>query len=124
MPRSHRARVGGAILIAWILVTVGGCASYPKTKPLTLYDLSAGYRFEQLPPGLRAGSAGRNSDHLFVVLAFSGGGTRAAALSYGVLRQLRDVRFHVDDETGAPVECAPRESPRCLMNATAGGAFR
>jgi NTE family protein len=30
---------------------------------------------------------------LFVILAFSGGGTRAAALSYGVLAQLQQVKF-------------------------------
>jgi NTE family protein len=32
---------------------------------------------------------------VFLLLAFSGGGTRAAALSYGVLRELRDTRVVV-----------------------------
>ena len=110
--RSRRV-VGASILWIGALLMISACASYPRTKSLQRYDLTAGYRFEQLPPGLRVtDGANRNSDHLFVVLAFSGGGTRAAALSYGVVRQLRDVRFHVDD-AGAPVECAPADSPKC-----------
>lgn len=112
------------------------CASYPRTKPLGNYDLAAGYRFEQLPPGLRVTeNAGKNSDHLFVVLAFSGGGTRAAALSYGVLQQLRDIRFHVNDATGEPIECSPSDSPACkqsertlldevdVISSVSGGSF-
>lgn len=37
-----------------------------------------------------------NAEELFVVLAFSGGGTRAAAFSYGVLESLRDTWISVD----------------------------
>ena len=132
-----RSRGVAGISFLWIgaLLMTSACASYPRTKPLQRYDLAAGYRFEQLPPGLRvADEAGQNSDHLFVVLAFSGGGTRAAALSYGVLRQLRDVRFHVD-ATGAPVACAPAGSPKCkamertlldevdVISSVSGGSF-
>lgn len=118
------------------LLVLSACASYPKTQPLATYDLAAGYRFEQLPPGLRGGAgSAQNSDHLFVVLAFSGGGTRAAALSYGVLRQLRDVRFHVNPETGEPVECTPAGSAKCramerslldevdVISSVSGGSF-
>ena len=118
------------------LVAATACASYPRTPPLTRYDLAAGYRFEQLPPGLRVSpNPGKNSDHLFVVLAFSGGGTRAAAFSYGALQQLRDVRFHVDEATGEPVECAPPGSDECrrlerslldevdVISSVSGGSF-
>lgn len=48
---------------------------------------AGGYRFENLP------ATTGNSDELFVVLTFSGGGTRAAALAYGVLLELRETRF-------------------------------
>lgn len=73
-------------------VICSSCAAYPRTPRLTAYDLSKGYRFEQLPIS-PSPSTPRNSDELFVILAFSGGGTRAAALSYGVLAQLQQVKF-------------------------------
>jgi NTE family protein len=72
---------------------------------------------------------------LFVVLAFSGGGTRAAAFSYGVLRQLRDITFHVNPDTGEPVECSPADSAECrkiarslldevdVISSVSGGSF-
>lgn len=37
----------------------------------------------------------QNAEELFVVLAFSGGGTRSAALGYGVLEKLRDTELIV-----------------------------
>lgn len=68
------------------LVFVAGCAHYPVNAPLVHHDPSAGYRVENLP------DAG-NSGSLLVVLTFSGGGTRAAALAYGVLDQLAQVEI-------------------------------
>lgn len=128
-------RAARSIALLAGLLALTACA-YPKTAPLKQYDLASGYRFEQLPPGLRiTQAAGANSDHLFVVLAFSGGGTRAAALSYGVLRQLRDVRFHVDPATGEPVRCEPAGSDKCralertlldevdVISSVSGGSF-
>jgi predicted acylesterase/phospholipase RssA len=53
---------------------------------LDTFNKDTGYRFQNL-------SAPGNSDSLFVILAFSGGGTRAAALSYGVLEQLRNTEI-------------------------------
>ena len=104
--------------MAGALAAVTGCASYPRTQPLQKYDLSAGYRFEQLSRDARlAAPPAKNSDDLFVLLAFSGGGTRAAALSYGVLRQLRDVTFHWDETAGTPVACEPADSAECRAKA-------
>jgi NTE family protein len=54
--------------------------------PLKRWDAGYGYRSINLPPS-KIGS----SDSLFIVASFSGGGTRASALSYGVLRELAQV---------------------------------
>ncbi|HSB73675.1 MAG TPA: patatin-like phospholipase family protein [Candidatus Methylomirabilis sp.] len=67
-----------------LLLLLVGCAHYPLNAPLATYDPSAGYRFESLAPG------DGNTDAVLLCLAFSGGGTRAAALAYGVLQELRD----------------------------------
>jgi hypothetical protein len=71
------ALLGCALLAA-------ACASLPpENPPLGQYAPQSGYRFERL-------ERGDNSDALFVIVTFSGGGTRAAALAYGVLEALRD----------------------------------
>ena len=63
------------------LLLLGGCATRPVNPPITQTDPS------WLP--LRdAPGASQRKDNL-VILAFSGGGTRAAAFSYGVLEFLR-----------------------------------
>jgi NTE family protein len=89
--------------VVWAALS-SGCAMYAHTPQLNAWDLTRGYRFEQ-PAVSPPPAAARNSDDVFVVLAFSGGGTRAASLSYGVLAQLRDVKFHWDPQTKQPVAC-------------------
>jgi NTE family protein len=66
------------------LAMLAGCAStahYP-VNPARAVAPEAGYRLGALP-------ADENSDSLAVILTFSGGGARAAALAYGVLEELR-----------------------------------
>src|SRR5206468_3080514 len=65
-----------------LLFMLGGCATRPVNPAITQADPSTGYRFET-----RQAHA-KDKDNL-VVLAFSGGGTRAAAFSYGVLEFLK-----------------------------------
>jgi NTE family protein len=64
------------------MLALGGCATRPVNTPITQADPKAGYRFES-----RLGASEKK--HNLVILAFSGGGTRAAAFSYGVLEFLR-----------------------------------
>lgn len=73
-----------AVVIGTLLLTA--CGSFQVNPPLAKYDPSTGYRFEKLEQE-------SHSDKLFVILVFSGGGTRAAALSYGVLEALRDTKI-------------------------------
>ena len=69
-----------------LLLLLGGCATAirPVNPPITQVDPSGGYRFETR----QAQNQGQGKEGL-VILAFSGGGTRAAAFSYGVLEFLR-----------------------------------
>ena len=71
-----------SLLAAALLVLLGGCATRPINPPITQADPTTGYSFET-----RQGNF-KDKDNL-VILAFSGGGTRAAAFSYGVLEFLR-----------------------------------
>ena len=66
-----------------LALSAAGCAHYPVNQPINQYDPQAGYRGRNLVDPA-------NDDQLLVLLSFSGGGTRAAAFSYGVLETLRD----------------------------------
>lgn len=79
-------RVTRWVALLVVLLLVAGCAhrrpNYPRPEPL---PRAAGYYFDAV-------TRTNQSDDLLFVLAFSGGGTRAAAFAYGVLEELRDVR--------------------------------
>ena len=78
----------------WIAMCLGalvlaGCGQRTWNEPLPVKPQTDAYNFRhRLPKG--------NSQELFVVLAFSGGGTRAAAFSYGILEALRDTTIVVE----------------------------
>jgi NTE family protein len=75
------------LLVIGLIALLGGCATRPINQPVTQVDPSGGYRYEARQ--LRAKGVGKEA---LVVLAFSGGGTRAAAFSYGVLEFLRQTQ--------------------------------
>jgi NTE family protein len=84
-----RLRAPSLLVIAAFLLLLG-CAHRPINPPITHADPKIGYRLLTRPQ-FSAGS------EALAVLAFSGGGTRAAAFSYGVLEFLRNTEM-VDSE--------------------------
>lgn len=84
--RGPRRALAGALLAALVLP---GCASFrAANQPLERWDPDHGYRASRVEEQRPAG-------RVLLFLAFSGGGTRAAALSYGVLQELRDTEVVV-----------------------------
>jgi len=73
-------------LVFGMMVT--GCAHYPVNRSLQQADPQAGYRARNL-------ISPTNDDQLLLLLSFSGGGTRAAAFSYGVLETFRDTQVRL-----------------------------
>lgn len=71
-------------VIAVAALILMGCAHYAVNDPLKTADLQDSYDFAFF-------SEPKDADKTFVVLTFSGGGTRAAALSYGVLEKMKAV---------------------------------
>jgi len=66
-------------LLAWA-AGMHGCATFPVNPPLQHWE----------PRRIATASAAGRRDDTLILLAFSGGGTRAAAFAYGVLEELRD----------------------------------
>jgi NTE family protein len=82
------------LLILGLTVAIfllSACSQYRVNTPIEKYDPNTGYR------GKIMGWPG-NSEHLLLYLTFSGGGTRAAALSYGVLEAMKKTEVAIDGE--------------------------
>lgn len=73
-------------LFAAIVVSyLSACsATYPVNPPLAQVNPESGYQIQNVRRSTD------NTDQALVLLAFSGGGTRAAAFSYGVLQELSE----------------------------------
>lgn len=84
---------GLLVLTVVLLGLCFGCTRYTVNQPLTQVDPNGGYRLQ--------GSSGDadDSQELLLVLTFSGGGTRAAAFSYGILEALRDIKIEFDGQS-------------------------
>ena len=72
-------------LVVGLLLLLGGCATRQVNPAIAQYDPRSGHQFEG------PGRWGDKQD--LVILAFSGGGTRGAAFSYGVLEALRRIKI-------------------------------
>jgi predicted acylesterase/phospholipase RssA len=80
------------LLVAVLAFLGSGCARYPINPRLPSISTTSGYRYSVVRP-LPTG------DRPFVLLGFSGGGTRAAAFSFGLLEELRRVEYQAKDGT-------------------------
>jgi len=100
-----------SLLVLALLFVLGGCATRPINPPITQADSSTGYRFEARQPKFK------DQENL-VILAFSGGGTRAAAFSYGVLEFLR--RTEVVGPKGNKVRLLDEVA---VITGVSGGSF-
>ena len=101
------------IFILLLLIHVVACAQYPLNQQSEgPFDQQAGYRFEHLKPGPH-----KKTDNLFICLAFSGGGTRAAALAYGVMQELRRTHIRVDGEEKSLLDEVD------VISSVSGGSF-
>jgi NTE family protein len=72
-----------ALIVALLL---SGCAAYNRVQNVPITETVA---YERIDGERRADRSG----DIWLFLAFSGGGTRAAAFSYGVLEELRDTSY-------------------------------
>ncbi len=77
-----------------LLLFISGCASYGKIENQPLVGPSSISQEYSLRSFSRTD---KNSD-LALMLTFSGGGTRAAAMAYGVMQELRDTSILVNDQ--------------------------
>jgi NTE family protein len=116
--RSERQRVESAggrlgfLLLAGIAsLWLGGCALRPLTPELAHFEPGGGYRWS-----VRHALPDNDPQTLFV-LTFSGGGTRAAAFSYGVLEELRRTIVRT------PGGMHPALAEVDLITGTSGGSF-
>ena len=87
----RRSSVCGGMAVA--LLVLAGCASRPSNPPLGQQDHDHGYR-------LSSWQAERGDPEFGLVVAMSGGGTRAAAFSYGILEELRRTAVPTPTGTG------------------------
>lgn len=94
-------------------VLTGGCTHlghYPVNEPLNKYEPGSGYTTQNI-------ASPDNSEELLLILSFSGGGTRAAAFSYGVLEELRTTEVILEGRKRRLVD------EMDLISGVSGGSF-
>ena len=97
------------LIVASVLL-LGGCATRQVNPPIAKYDSSSLQRVQR--------QWHRADRQDLVILAFSGGGTRAAAFSYGVLETLRSME--IVTKTGAQTRLLDEVD---VITGVSGGSF-
>ena len=106
---AFRAKLIGALSAA---VLLAGCANYGTIMNEDIPDPREAERYS-----LHDWAEGHSHEDLELILTFSGGGTRAAALSYGVLQELRDTNIVMG---GSPVRMLDEVD---YISSVSGGSF-
>lgn len=99
-------------LAALALALLAGCTTYGDISNQPGHPAVGA-----APYALGSHVSGQRSDDITLLLAFSGGGTRAAALAYGVLEELRDTEVRID---GRPRRLLDEVD---VISAVSGGSF-
>ena len=107
-PLTERSRLW--LSLAGVVVLLVGCAHYPVNKAVKELDSTGGYVMKNVKP------AG-NSNSTVMILSFSGGGTRAAAFSYGVLNELARTEVEIEGKRGRLLDQVD------LISGVSGGSF-
>jgi len=81
--------------IALLLILLTGCANYGTPKNTEIPDPRVAETYS-----LHDWMMTHNDEDIRLILTFSGGGTRAAALSYGVMQELRDTIINIRGHLG------------------------
>ena len=83
-------RAGATSAGAFLILFLTGCGLYRVNPPLARADLEAkrGYRYRNLTD-----TPANNTEKNFIIVAMSGGGTRAAALAYGVVEEMNGAQL-------------------------------
>lgn len=74
---------GFRVCCTLILLLISACAHYPVNQPLKDSHGNDAYSLDRV-------SSPEDADNTFLILTFSGGGTRAAAFSFGVLEEMKE----------------------------------
>ncbi|WP_117234935.1 patatin-like phospholipase family protein [Vibrio maerlii] len=99
------------IHLVMLIGLLSGCATVNHPSNLMQEHESLSHIDHSIP------LIGTADNQVTVILAFSGGGTRAAALSYGVLKQLNETEINIDNQ--------PRSllSEVDVISSVSGGSF-
>ena len=95
-----------------MLLLVSACSSYGVIHNEPGVDVEAGK-----PYSLKTWAQAENASDFVFILSFSGGGTRASAMAYGVLEELRDTEVVVDGQRSSLLDEVTH------ISSVSGGSF-
>src|SRR6185369_17902804 len=99
-------------LVLFCAIALIGCdGHHPINAPIASHDLTKGYRLQRIK------ADPDNPGDVLVILTLSGGGTRAAALAYGTMEALRDVKLRIGGRTRRLLDEVD------IINAVSGGSI-